>query len=192
MTAKKVCAALVAAGCVAGAAHSQGAPIDAKPLPLATLRAPASADECVVWRRELGFARSVEGHDARDFQSYLHAGTVFNVGSVDADRGRDAVTKNWAEIVDGKTIALRWRPGVVQIGGDPAIAFSRGPYILQRMHAGGPVYRVGMYQSVWVRDARDGVWRILFDGSATTGPPIDDRAAADRWVEEQPMSDCAS
>ena len=49
-----------------------------------------------------------------------------------------------------------------------------------------------MYQTVWVRDGRDGVWRVLFDGSATTGQPVDDRAAADRWVEDQPMSDCAS
>ena len=61
-----------------------------------------------------------------------------------------------------------------------------------RMQAGAPIYRVGMYQTVWVRDGRDGVWRILFDGSATTGQPMADRAAAERWVEEQAMSDCAS
>jgi len=32
---------------------------------------------------------------------------------------------------------------------------------------------------------------VLYDGSATTGQPMEDRAAAERWVEEQPMSDCA-
>ncbi len=48
-----------------------------------------------------------------------------------------------------------------------------------------------MFQTVWVRDPKDAVWRVLFDGSATTGESVDDRAAADRWVEEQPMSDCA-
>ena len=185
-------AALFAALCVVGAADAQVAVIDARPLPLAAKRVAASADECAVWRREQGFARSVESHDVRAFESYLHAGTVFNAGTVDADRGRDTVAKSWAEIVEGKTIALRWRPGIVQIGGEPAIAVSRGPYILQRMQAGAPVYRVGMYQTVWVRDGRDGVWRVLFDGSATTGQPIDDRAAAERWVEEQVMSDCAS
>jgi hypothetical protein len=36
------------------------------------------------------------------------------------------------------------------------------------------------------------VWRVLYDGSATTGQPMADRAAAERWVEEQAMSDCAS
>ena len=175
----------------AGAAAAQSAPIDAAPLPLAAKRVPATSDECAVWRREQGFARSVENHDARAFESYLHAGTVFNAGAVEADRGREAVARSWAEIVEGRTIALRWRPGVVQIGGEPQIALSRGPYILQRMQAGAPVFRVGMYQTIWVRDARDGVWRILYDGSATTGQPMDDRAAAERWVVDQPMSDCA-
>ncbi len=188
----KLGAALFVALCGAGAADAQVAAIDAKPLPPATRRVPASADECAVWRRELAFARSVESHDARAFASHLHAGTVFNAGTADADRGRDDVAKSWAEIVEGKTIALRWRPGIVQIGGEPGIAVSRGPYILQRMQAGAPVYRVGMYQTIWVRDGRDGVWRVLFDGSATTGQAIDDRAAAERWVEEQVMSDCAS
>jgi ketosteroid isomerase-like protein len=185
-------AASAAFACAALPAHAQVEAIDARPLPLAAKRLPASADECAVWRREQAFARSVESHDARAFQSFLHAGAVFQAGTADADRGSDAVTGAWREIIDGKTIALRWRPGIVQIGGEPAIAVSRGPYILQRMQAGAPVHRVGMYQTVWVRDGRDGVWRILFDGSATTGQPVDDRAAADRWVEDQPMSDCAS
>jgi len=69
---------------------------------------------------------------------------------------------------------------------------SRGAFILQRMQVGAPVFRVGMFQTVWVRDARDGVWRVLFDGSATTSQPMEDRAAADRWVEDQAMSDCAA
>ncbi len=184
-------AALLAAFCVTLPAHAQVAVIDARPLPLASKRVAASADECAVWRREQGFSRSVESHDRSAFESFLHAGTVFNAGTADADRGRDTVMKSWGEIVDGKTIALRWRPGVVQIGGEPTIAVSRGPYILQRPQAGAPAYRVGMFQTVWVRDGRDGVWRVLFDGSATSSQPVDDRAAADRWVEEQAMSDCA-
>ena len=184
--------ASLAAVCIAGAASAQVAVIDAKPLPPATKRISASSDECAVWRREQAFARSVEAHDARAFQSFLHAGTVFNAGSADADRGSEVVAKSWAEIVEGRTIALRWRAGIVQIGGEPAIAISRGPYILQRVQAGASAYRVGMYQSVWVRDGGDGAWRVLFDGSATTGQPMDDRAAAERWVEEQAMSDCVS
>jgi hypothetical protein len=170
---------------------AQGAPIDVKPLPLAARRLPASPDECAVWRREQGFARSVERHDVAAFESFLHAGTVFSVATAEAERGRESVMKSWAGIVEGKTLALRWRPGIVTIGGEPTIAISRGPYILQTMKDGVAAWRVGMFQTVWVRDPKDAVWRVLFDGSGTTGQNVDDRAAADRWVEEQPMSDCA-
>jgi hypothetical protein len=137
--------ASLAALCLAGGASAQVGMIDAKPLPAATKRITASSDECAVWRREQAFARSVEAHDARAFQSFLHAGTVFAAGTAEADRGSDEVAKSWAEIVEGRTIALRWRAGIVQIGGEPTIAVSRGPYILQRMQAGAPAYRVGMY-----------------------------------------------
>lgn len=191
MTARIGGIVLAAAG-VCGAAFADDVPIDAKPLPLATQRVPASADECDVWKREQSFARSVENHDAHAFASFLHAGTVFNAGASDPERGRDAIARSWLEIVDGKQVALRWRPGIVQIGGEPHIALSRGPYILQRAQAGAPVFRVGMYQTVWVRDAGDGLWRVLFDGSAGSSQPMDSRAAAERWVEGQAMSDCAA
>jgi hypothetical protein len=180
----------LATGC--GAALADDAPIAASPLPLATTRVAASADECAVWRREQSFARSVERHDPGAFAEHLHDGAIFNAGDAEADRGRDAVVRSWDAIVAGKTIALRWRPGIVQIGGDPAIAVSRGPYILQRTQAGADVVRVGFYQTVWLRDARDGVWRVLFDGSASTPRAMESRAAAERWVGEQAMSDCAS
>lgn len=190
MTRARAAAALIATLAFAAPAHEVA--IDAKPLPLASRRVAASNDECAVWRREQSFARSVESHDARAFAAHLHAGAVFNAGTADAERGRESVLQSWAAIVDGKTMALRWRAGIVQIGGEPTIAVSRGPYILQGMRNGAPLFRVGMYQTVWVRDAADGVWRVLFDGSAGASQPVDDRAAADRWVEEQPMSDCAS
>ncbi len=191
-SARACVAALSIAALSCASALAQDARIDARPLPLASKRLPASADECVVWKREQSFARSVEAHDSAAFGSFLHAGTVFDVGTPNADKGRDNVVKDWAEIVDGRTIALRWRPGIVHIGGEPGIAVSRGTFILQRTQAGAPVFRVGMFQTVWVRGTADKVWRVLFDGSATTSLPMDDRAAADRWVEDQPMSDCAA
>jgi hypothetical protein len=184
-------AILLAFAAACGAADAQDAAIDARPLPLATKRVPANADECAVWQRELSFARSVERHDAAAFAAHLHAGSVFNAGTTDADRGRDAIVQSWAEIIDGKTIALRWRPGIVQIGGEPTIAVSRGPYILQRSQNGAPVFRVGLFQTVWLKDPRDGEWRVLYDGSANTGQNVADRAAAEAWVEAQAMSDCA-
>ena len=184
-------AAPLAFALVCGAVLADDAPIAVAPLPLAAKRLPASAEECAVWRREQSFARSVERHDARAFAEHLHPGTIFDAGRAEADRGRDAVAASWARIVTGSTIALRWRPGIVQIGGEPGIAISRGPFILQRSQGGAEIVRVGFYQTVWLRDARDGVWRVLYDGSASTAQAMESRAAAERWVEEQAMSDCA-
>ncbi|MGZ5235020.1 MAG: YybH family protein [Caldimonas sp.] len=183
-------AALALAAGLAGA-QAGPAPIDAGALPLAAKRLPASADECAVWRRERSFAASVEAHDARAFASHLHPGAVFNAGSPEPARGIGPVAQSWAEIVEGKTVALRWRPGIVHIGGDPAIAVSRGPWIMQATRDGAPVFNVGFFQSIWVRDAKDGSWRILFDAGASTPIKMADRAAAEAWVAEQAMADCA-
>ena len=184
--------AVLALGAGLAQAQVDRAPADPTALPPGTKRVAASADECAVWRRERSFARSVQAHDAIAFESHLHPGTVFNAGSVEAERGRAAVVQGWAGIVEGKNVVLRWRPGIVNIGGDPAIAVSRGPWILQAMREGAPAFSVGFYQTVWVRDAKDGAWRVLFDAGASTPMKVADRAAAEAWVAEQAMADCAA
>ena len=163
---------------------------DETTLPLATRVLPASADECTVWRRERGFAQSVETHDAAAFAAFLQTGAIFNAGTLEADRGREQVAKNWVPLVEGKSIVLRWRAGIVNIGGDPKVAFSRGPYILQTAKDGRVSVSVGFYETIWVRDP-DNAWRVLFDGGASNLTKVDDRAAAETWVKAQAMSDCA-
>jgi len=129
-----------------------------------------SVAECTVWRRELSFAKSVEMHDAKAFAAHLHPGAVFNAGSRSPLRGGDTVAQAWAGIVEGKEFILRWRPGVVAIGGDPNIALSRGPSFSETPAADPKErYKVGFFQSVWVRDAASGEWRVLFDRA--DGPP---------------------
>lgn len=149
-------------------AHAQGstAASSAAPLPPVV----HSAAECAVWRRELSFAKSVEAHDAKAFAAHLHPGAVFNAGSRSPLRGGDAVAQAWAGIVEGKEFILRWRPGVVAIGGDPNIALSRGPSFSETPGADPKErYKVGFFQSVWLRDAASGEWRVLFDRA--DGPP---------------------
>jgi len=139
---------------------AQAAAAGAAPLPPVV----HSAAECAVWRRELSFAKSVEAHDAKAFAAHLHPGAVFNAGSRSPLRGAETVAQAWAGIVEGKEFVLRWRPGVVAIGGDPNIALSRGPSFSETPAADPKErYKVGFFQSVWVRDAANGEWRILFD-----------------------------
>ena len=168
------------------------AAIDAAPLPPGITRIAASADECAVWQREQGFAASVAAHDARAFASYLHPGAIFDAGASDAPRGAAAVSESWSEIVAGTRVALRWRPGIVQIA-EPNVALSKGPYILQSTRNGATSWQVGFYQTVWLRGGSDGgPWRVLYDASASTPMPMASREAADAWVAAEAMSACAS
>jgi hypothetical protein len=183
-------AALAASTATLLALGAAPAAADETTLPLATRVLPASADECTVWRRERAFSQSVEAHDATAFAAFLQTGAIFNAGTLEADRGREQVAKSWVPLVEGKSIVLRWRAGIVNIGGDPRVAFSRGPYILQTAKDGRIIVSVGFYQTVWVRDA-DNTWRVLFDGGASNLIKMDDRAAAETWVRAQAMSDCA-
>lgn len=180
-------AAITATWLALGAASAAA---DETALPLATRVLPASAAECAVWQRERAFADSVETHDAAAFATFLQTGTIFNAGTLEADRGREPVAKSWVPLIEGKSIVLRWRPGIVNIGGDPRVAYSRGPYILQTAKDGHIAVSVGFYQTVWVRDA-DNTWRVLFDGGASNLIRMDDRTAAVTWVKAQAMSDCA-
>lgn len=157
----------------------------------APARAALSAEECVVWRRELSFARSVEAHDAAAFAAHVHPGAVFNAGSAEPLRGREAVLVAWAGLIDGKLTQLRWRPGTVNIGGDPNIALSRGPYMLEGTGRDGTKRRsVGFFHSVWVREAGSSEWRILFDGPDGVPGSIDSEAAARQFMAAQSPEEC--
>ena len=166
MSAWRCQVAVGALGCLAAlvpaaaGAQSSAAAASTAPLPPVV----HSAAECTVWRRELSFAKSVETHDAKGFAAHLHPGAVFNAGSRSPLRGSEAVVQAWAPIVEGKEFMLRWRPGVVAIGGDPNIALSRGPSFSESPGADPKErYKVGFYQSVWVRDPASGEWGVLFD-----------------------------
>ena len=178
-----------------GAVAVAVAPAIAQPVPAASapaaLRVVHSAAECRVWQRELDFARSVEMHDGRAFVAHIHPGAVFDAGSADAIRGREAVAKNWSALIDGKDVVLRWRPGVVNIGGDPDVAFSRGPYVLVDWRADPKRrFRVGLFQSVWLRDRVDGEWRVLFDGNPEPPRPVENAEAAERYMAANSPADC--
>lgn len=139
-----------------------------------------SADECAVWARELSFARSVAEHDAAAFAAHLHEGAAFGVRQPQPQRGRDAITRAWSGLIEGQTLKLEWYPRSVVIGGEPDIAMSTGPALYEDLRAdANPRYRIGGFQSVWVR-GKDGVWRVLFDDGLRPQPADEAAVAAFR------------
>lgn len=180
-------AAFTALLALAQSVAAQGASAPAAPV----VRAVLSAEECEVWRRELSFARSVEAHDAAAFAAHVHPGAVFNAGSSEPLRGRDAVLAAWAGIIEGTATRLRWRPGSVNIGGDPSVALSRGPFVLEGTARDGTKRRsVGFFHSVWVREPASGEWRILFDGPDGVPTSVDSEDAGRRFMAAQSSEAC--
>lgn len=131
--------------------------------------------ECAVWQRELSFARSVADHDAAAFAEHLHPQAVFGV-SGKPTRGREAIIREWAGLIDGSALILRWYPAVVTLGGDGRTAYSSGPALYEDPKTGAA--RLGRFGSVWQR-GDDGVWRVLFDDGITPQPADD--AAVQRF-----------
>jgi ketosteroid isomerase-like protein len=174
------CTAAVFAGLICGEAAYASAPLA------------MSADECAVWKREMSFALSIDNHDAAAFAAHLHAGTVFGAASAETVHGRDAVVKDWANIIEGKNFTLRWRPHYVSIAGNPNIAVSRGPFVVE--DKGGKAkdkYIVGQFGSVWVRENAQAPWLVLFDGIGTPPRPVKDAAEMNAYMDQAP-SDCAA
>jgi ketosteroid isomerase-like protein len=147
------------------------------------------ADECAVWQRELSFAQSVEKHDAKAFAAHLHPGAVFSAATNAPVRGRDAVIKDWASLVEGKEVRLRWRPDVVNIGGDRGIAISRGPYVLEDARPDAKAkYRVGTFTSIWVKQPTSAEWLVLFDGGGPPGVQVKDAQEAQEFMDRAPKT----
>ena len=127
----------------------------------------------------------MDDHDAKAFAEHLHPGALFNAGTSTPRRGAEAVAKDWAGIIEGKRIVLRWRAQFVNIGGEPDIAISRGPYVLEDPRPEAKArYRVGHYVSVWKKDARSGFWHVLFDGGGPAPVAVENAEAAEQFLAQ--------
>lgn len=164
------------------------APAAQGPAPSTTGVPVTGTAECDVFRRESGFAATVDRHDAAAFASYLLPGAVFDVGTPAPTRGAAAVRDAWADIISGKAFTLKWRPRFALVGGDPDVAITHGPYLITRTGADGRVeHATGRFSSVWKR-LPDGQWYVLFDGGGEPPRAID--AAEARTLFDALPTDC--
>jgi ketosteroid isomerase-like protein len=152
------------------------AAVASAPLQAAESAAPDTG-RCAVWARELSFAQSVADHDAQAFGEHLHPDAVFGVGNKPT-RGRDAIAREWAGIIDGSAVKLEWYPAIVTVGGDGATAYSSGPALFEDPNTGAT--SLSRFGSVWQRGS-DGVWRVIFDDG--TRPAAADAAAVKAFRE---------
>jgi ketosteroid isomerase-like protein len=160
----------------------------AQPKPQLPKPQPMSAAECAVWKRELSYSQSVDNKNIQAFADHIHQGAVFNAGSPYPVRGREAIVQDWAQLLKGDQISIKWRPGRVTIGGDSTIAISRGPMVLENKTKGAkPRYKVGTFNTIWVKGS-DGVWRVQFDGTGAPPMGTDNAADVQKFMAKAPKS----
>ena len=151
--------------------------------PVAAMAAPVApmltADECAVWQREQSFARSVAAHDAAAFADHVGQNAAFGAASREPTRGRDAIVKRWAGLIEGKRVLLRWYPSRVTMApGIDDIAWSSGPSLVEVLDPKAKdKYLLGAFHSVWHKDA-DGMWRVLFDDGLEPRPATAEEVSA--------------
>jgi ketosteroid isomerase-like protein len=138
-----------------------------------------SADECAVWQREQGFARSVANHDATAFAGHVGENAAFNASAIQPVRGREAIVKRWASLIEGKQARLHWYPTRVTMApGVADVAWSSGPSLFEVLDPKAKDrYLLGAFHSVWHKDA-DGVWRVLFDDGVEPRPATAEEVSA--------------
>ncbi|KQY52735.1 hypothetical protein ASD14_03360 [Lysobacter sp. Root494] len=130
-----------------------------------------TASECAVWQREQSFARSVAEHDAATFATHVAENAAFGASTPEPKRGRDAIARRWAGLIEGKRVALQWYPTRVTMApGVEDVAWSSGPSLIEVLDPESKErYLIGAFHSVWHKDA-DGVWRVLFDDGIEPRP----------------------
>lgn len=142
---------------------------------LATATANADLEQDIRCR-EIGFSKSVEQRDLAAFRSHIDADARF-VGS-GVLKGVDSIAEGWAVFFEATGPTIKWRPQIVEVLEDGALALSRGPYRVVSIDAeGNAVENWGTFNSIW-RLNEDGVWRVVFDAGSPAPREPDDSTKA--------------
>jgi len=126
--------------------------------------------------REIGFSRAAEQRDTDAFISFVDADARFVGNSV--MHGVDEVAAAWSVFFGENSPTIKWRPQIVEVLENGALALTRGPYRVTTTDAeGNPVEQWGTFNSVW-RLNEDGQWRVVFDAGSPAAAPPDDATRA--------------
>ncbi len=122
---------------------------------------------------EIRFSQSVETQNAELFESLVDTDARFVSGSGSVSRGPKAVATAWSIFFTADGPSIKWRPQIVEVLQDGALALSRGPYkLITKDEKGTESEHWGTFNSIW-RLQDDGSWKVVFDAGspAATAPP---------------------
>ncbi|MCP4299750.1 MAG: DUF4440 domain-containing protein [Gammaproteobacteria bacterium] len=126
-----------------------------------------------VFCQEIAFSQSVENKDIDSFRSFIDIDARFVGSSV--DRGPDEISAAWRVFFSDDGPVIKWRPQIVEVLEEGALALTRGPYrMITKDPDGNAVEHWGTFNSIWRKNA-DGEWRVVFDAGNTSATPPDEK-----------------
>jgi ketosteroid isomerase-like protein len=126
--------------------------------------------------REIGFSQAAERQDLAAFRAFIDTDARFVSNSV--LRGPDAIAEAWTVFFQEGGPTIKWRPQIVEVLENGALALSRGPYrVVATDENGNELEQWGTFNSVW-RLHDDGQWRVVFDAGSQAAAAPDDETKA--------------
>jgi uncharacterized protein (TIGR02246 family) len=125
------------------------------------------AAEAAIMQADRDFNRAVADGSRERFAALIAPTAVFNGGTPDEARGRDAIVKSWSPFFEAAGPRLTWQPtsAHVLVGADVGVTI--GSWLRKTTGADGRVVeRRGQYVTTWLKQP-DGRWLVSADiGSA--------------------------
>jgi ketosteroid isomerase-like protein len=116
---------------------------------------------------DVDFNKAVGDRSRERFLAFIHENAVFNGGTPNEARGKEAIFKSWASFFEKDGPTLTWHPtgGEVLVGGDVGVTI--GSWVRRgRTPDGKPTEARGQYVTTWARQS-DGSWKVVFDTGST-------------------------
>jgi uncharacterized protein (TIGR02246 family) len=125
------------------------------------------AAEAAIMQADRDFNRAVADGSRERFAALIVATAVFNGGTPDEARGRDAIVKSWSPFFEAAGPRLTWEPtsAHVLVGADVGVTI--GAWLRKTTGTDGRIVeRRGQYLTTWLKQP-DGRWLVSADiGSA--------------------------
>jgi uncharacterized protein (TIGR02246 family) len=121
------------------------------------------ADEAAIRAASQEWSNAASGRDLEKAVSFYADDATYNPPGAPLAAGKDAIRKQWTQVMAVPGIDLRWATSKVEVARSGDLAYDTGAYTLTKNDANGkPVTTKGKYVVVWKKQA-DGKWKVIED-----------------------------
>lgn len=119
-------------------------------------------EEKALREADIAWSAAAEKKDLDGIVSFVTDDSVQLPPNAPTAKGKDAVKKEWSNILGLKDIAVKWEPAIVQVADSGELGYTSGTYTLSFTDTNaGKIDDKGKYLEVWKKV--DGKWKCYLD-----------------------------